>query len=187
MRKKIKASKGLTGSRLSAFLFESNLDTARAEMFWRKKQWTAEQLGWCEWGSQHEDVALRAFLDAMPRYTTLEAPLTFHSDSPNCDASSPDGTFVEFTPEGRVCDFGVVEIKCPAKKKVCCAKPIVSHPCVCPARTGALSPPPHWSVHSIITFHRYVQDVSAPHIQTHSHPPPVGPQTVSLGGSVHVS
>lgn len=79
---------------------------------WIKKQWTEEQKAYMKWGSDHEDTAVNLFLEHAKDFYILEAPLTYHTNGK--DASSPDGTFVQIR-DGRVKDFGCVEVKCPAK------------------------------------------------------------------------
>lgn len=111
----------LTGSKLSNFCFikdEEEYNDYYGIVFEGKPKppFTAQQLGYMEYGRKHEDVAVCAFLDDAPEQVgdiyIAESPFYRHSD-PSVGAS-PDGTYAIFN-EGAIVEEGVIEIKCPGK------------------------------------------------------------------------
>jgi len=117
----------LSGSKLSQFMFiktEDELQTFYEEVFEGRKKppFTPEQQGWCKWGRDHEDIALKAMLDNVPNMYAMEAPMVQHSDI-GWMASSPDGFYELVDENGTTYEDGCIEIKCPAKAKKCNTKP----------------------------------------------------------------
>tara|TARA_Y100001958_G_C21242889_1_gene571427 strand:+ start:2038 stop:3159 length:1122 start_codon:yes stop_codon:yes gene_type:complete len=112
----------LTGSKLGSFCFikdKEEYDNYFAEVFEGKPKppFTEQQLGYMQYGREHEDVAICAFLDAAPKQLgdiyIAESPFYKHSD-PSVGAS-PDGTYAIFKGK-KIVEEGVIEIKCPGKK-----------------------------------------------------------------------
>ena len=116
----------LSGSKLSQFLF-CNGDDDRIKFYeevfeGRKKDpFTEEQMGWMEWGREHEDGALEEFLNRKTDIIAFEAPHIQHN-SINWLSATPDGFYQIFDEESEDFDIveeGILEIKCPAKSKKC--------------------------------------------------------------------
>tara|TARA_A100001015_G_C14928486_1_gene687495 strand:- start:534 stop:1277 length:744 start_codon:yes stop_codon:yes gene_type:complete len=107
----------LSGSKLSQFLFcDTDEDRVRIyeETFEGRKKppFPDEAKKYMKWGTDNEDTAMKTLLDHMPNIITMEAPMVQHT-TVNYLAASPDG-FFENMATG---DNGIVEIKCPGKKK----------------------------------------------------------------------
>lgn len=119
----------LSGSKLSQFLF-CKTDEDRIQFYeevfeGRKKEpFTDEQMGWMEWGREHEDGALVEFLKRKTDIIAYEAPHVQHN-SIQWLSATPDGFYQIFDPtveDLQVLDKGIIEIKCPAKSKKCNTK-----------------------------------------------------------------
>jgi hypothetical protein len=111
----------VTGSKLSNFCFikdEEEYHDYYSVVFEGKPKapFTAQQLGYMEYGRKHEDVAVCAFLNDAPEQVgdiyISESPFYKHVD-PGVGAS-PDGTYAIFSGK-KIVEEGVVEIKCPGK------------------------------------------------------------------------
>lgn len=107
----------LSGSKLSQFLFcDSDEDRIRfyEETFEGRKKppFPDEAKKYMLWGTEHEDTAMETLLDHMPNIITMEAPMVQHSTVKYL-AASPDGFFEDLSTG----DKGIVEIKCPGKRK----------------------------------------------------------------------
>tara|TARA_B100000902_G_scaffold390803_1_gene440367 strand:- start:1129 stop:1872 length:744 start_codon:yes stop_codon:yes gene_type:complete len=107
----------LSGSKLSQFIFcDTNEDRVRMyeEIFEGRKKppFPEEAKKYMLWGTEHEDTAMKTLLDHMPNIITMEAPMVQHTQVKYL-AASPDG-FFENMETG---DRGIVEIKCPGKRK----------------------------------------------------------------------
>lgn len=119
----------LSGSKLSNFLFcksdEERLVWYEEVFEGRKKPpFTEEQMGWMEWGREHEDGALLEFLKRKTDIIAFEAPHVQHNNVEWLSAT-PDGFYEIFDPTKEdlvVTDRGILEIKCPAKSKKCNTK-----------------------------------------------------------------
>lgn len=112
----------LTGSKLSNFCFIKDEDEYHDyySVIYEgapRPPFTKEQLGYMEYGREHEDIATCCFLNDAPKDVgdiyIAESPFYKHTD-PTVGAS-PDGTYAIFK-DGNVIDEGVIEIKCPGKK-----------------------------------------------------------------------
>lgn len=113
----------LSGSKLSRFLFirtqDERIQFAEEVFEGRKREeFTEEQKGYVKWGQDHEDIALDVLLNNIPNLIAMEAPMVQHS-STSWLASSPDGFYHLVDDTGTSYETGCIEIKCPAKKKVC--------------------------------------------------------------------
>jgi len=112
------ARKGkITGSKLSPLLFCDNPDDRiriYEELFEgrRKAPFPETAKKFMLWGQEHEDIAMESLLNHMPNIVAMEAPMMHHTEC-NYLAASPDG-FYEETDTG---ENGIVEIKCPGKRK----------------------------------------------------------------------
>ena len=107
----------LSGSKLSQFLFcDSDEDRIRIyEETWegrKKPPFPDEAKKYMAWGTKNEDTAMETLLNHMPNIITMEAPMVQHTSVPYL-AASPDGFFEDMTTG----DKGIVEIKCPGRKK----------------------------------------------------------------------
>lgn len=112
----------LSGSKLSQFLFcDSDVDRIRIyeETFEGRKKppFPEEAKKYMKWGTEHEDKAMETLLDHMPNIITMEAPMVQHSTVKYL-AASPDGFFEDQVTKKE----GIVEIKCPGKRKKANAK-----------------------------------------------------------------
>lgn len=111
----------LTGSKLSNFCFIKDEDEYHDYykiVFEGKKKppFTAQQLGYMQYGREHEDVAVCCFLNDAPADVgdiyIAESPFFKHTE-PTVGAS-PDGTYAIYDGSELV-EEGVVEVKCPGK------------------------------------------------------------------------
>ena len=114
----------LTGSKLSGLLWLKSKDEYEEYygIIYQGKPrppFSAEAKKYMEYGRQHEDIALCSFLDVIPStmgdFYAAESPFFPHNTDKSIGAS-PDGTYA-ILKEGKVCEEGVLEIKCPAKDK----------------------------------------------------------------------
>lgn len=116
----------LSGSKLSNFLFcdgdEERIKWYEEVFEGRKKdEFTEVQKGYMKWGSEHEDIAMEEFLKHKHDIIAFEAPHVQHNGVEWLSAT-PDGFYQIFDPnseELKVLDRGILEIKCPAKKRKC--------------------------------------------------------------------
>ena len=111
----------ITGSKLANFCFikdEEEYHEYYSIVFEgaKKPPFTAQQLGYMEYGRKHEDVAVCAFLNAAPEQVgdiyLSESPFFKHTNP--AVGASPDGTYAIFS-ENNIVEEGVIEIKCPGK------------------------------------------------------------------------
>ena len=111
----------ITGSKLSNLFFiksKDEYDDYHAIIFQGKKRppFSEQAKQYMEYGRQHEDIAICAFLDAAPAQIgdiyIAESPFYPHTN-PGVGAS-PDGTYAIFK-DGSVAEAGVIEVKCPGK------------------------------------------------------------------------
>ena len=110
----------LSGSKLSQFLFLKTLEEYKIfyEEIWegrKKPPFTEEQQEWVKWGCDHEDKALEILLNNVSDIVAFEAPMVQHNQVIYL-ASSPDGFYDQYK-NGEVIESGVIEIKCPGKRK----------------------------------------------------------------------
>ena len=110
----------LSGSKLSQFLFLKSLEEYKIfyEEIWegrKKPAFTEEQQGWVKWGCDHEDLALEKLLNNVLNIVAFEAPMVQHNEVVYLSAS-PDGFYDQYQ-DGQVVESGVIEIKCPGKRK----------------------------------------------------------------------
>lgn len=112
----------LTGSKLSNFCFiktKKEYDDYFAVVFEGapREPFSEQAKGYMQYGRDHEDVAICAFLNDAPKRVGdiyfAESPFYKHND-PTLGAS-PDGTYAIYGEDGNIIEEGVVEVKCPGK------------------------------------------------------------------------
>jgi len=116
----------LSGSKLSNFLFCAD-DEERIRWFEEvfegreRAPFTDVQMGYMEWGREHEDEALVAFLNQKTDLMAFEAPHVQHN-SVDWLSATPDGfyqIFDENADDLEILEEGIIEIKCPARTRRC--------------------------------------------------------------------
>lgn len=118
----------LSGSKLSQFLFLKSFEEYKIfyEEIWEGRQkpaFTEEQKEWVKWGCDNEDTAMEQLLRNVPDIVAFEAPMVQHNEVIYL-ASSPDGFYDQYK-NGEVVETGIIEIKCPGKRK--CASTNVTY------------------------------------------------------------
>ena len=115
----------MTGSKPSSIMFDcksaEDWDNIHAEIFGdvAPKPFTAEQQGFVDWGSKHEDVAVQELIRRLPNTIVYETSIIDH---PTYDwmAASPDGYILRVDDIKKdvpvVLERAALEIKCPCSK-----------------------------------------------------------------------